>query len=67
MTYFAIKKLESELLHTIIILTMTTLQKSGFGHLEHQKHFFETLKLKNATLKHRNYSSSKLIKTLLFN
>ncbi len=46
---------------------MTTLQKSGFGHLEHQKHFFETLKLKNATLKHRNYSSSKLIKTLLFN
>lgn len=46
---------------------MTTLQKSGFGHLEQQKHFFEPLKLKNATLKHRHYSSSKLIKTLMFN
>lgn len=46
---------------------MTTLQKSSYGHLEHQRHLFEPYKLKNAPLKHRHYSSSKLIKTLMFN
>lgn len=46
---------------------MSSLQKHSEGHLDSHRHLNNLYKIGPLNLKHRNYSSSKLIKTLIVN
>lgn len=46
---------------------MTSPERSGYLHLDSHRQLMEIYKIKNPSLKHRQYSSSKLIKTIALN
>jgi len=46
---------------------MSSLPRSGFSSIDSQKQLYGAYKVKNLNIKHRQYSSSKFIKTLMLN
>jgi hypothetical protein len=46
---------------------MSSLPRSGFSSIDSQRQISGAYKVKNVNIKHRQYSSSKFIKTLMLN